>query len=237
MMMDRRLVLFDIDGTLLHSGGCGRAATRLATQEVFGTLGAQEGVSFAGKTDWQILLESLEPAGISRDTIQHNLDTYNQVLARTLAEIIHQFPVRACIGAREVVAVLRDQPETLVGLVTGNVTGIVPIKLRAAAYDPADFKVGAYGSEGWERPMLPPLALRRAIEYSGFSFTPDQVVIIGDTPGDVSCAASIGARTIAVATGPYSGDQLRACQPNFMFENMADTEKILAAIWGNSHSG
>jgi phosphoglycolate phosphatase-like HAD superfamily hydrolase len=197
----------------------------------------QETVSFAGKTDWQILIESLEPAGISRTTIERHVEAYNQSLSRVLAEIIHQFPVRPCAGAREVVAALRDQPGVLVGLVTGNVTGIVPVKLRAANFDPADFKIGAYGSEGWERPMLPPLALRRAQAYSGVSYTPDQVVIIGDTPGDVSCAASIGARTIAVATGPYSVEQLRACQPDHVFETMADTRAVLAAVWGSNRSG
>jgi phosphoglycolate phosphatase len=205
-------------------------------QEVFHTIGTLDVVSFAGKTDWQILLESLEPAGISTQHVQARLEQYNQTAARHLARIVDQFPIKACVGAREVVTALRGHPRAVVGLVTGNTAALVPIKLCAAGYDPADFKVGAYGSEGWDRSMLPPLALSRARAYSGVNFAPEQVVIIGDTPGDIACAASIGARTIAVATGPYSADQLREYQPDHVFETMADTEAFLSAIFQDGHA-
>ena len=102
------LVLFDIDGTLLHSGGCGRAATRLALQETFGTVGALDEVNFAGKTDWQILLEVLGPVGVSAQHIQDSLARHNEAVARQLAQIIHEFPVRPCIGAPDVAT--RDEP-------------------------------------------------------------------------------------------------------------------------------
>jgi phosphoglycolate phosphatase len=231
-----QLVLFDIDGTLLDSGGCGRAAIRLAMQEVFDTMGTLDTVNFAGKTDWQILLESLEPAGFSTQHVQAQLERYQLVMARHLTQIVGQFPVTPCVGALEVVTALREHPQAVVGLVTGNAAALVPIKLRAAGYDPADFKVGAYGSEGWDRSMLPPLALSRARAYSGASFAPEQIVIIGDTPGDITCAASIGARTIAVATGPYSVSQLREYRPDHVFETMADTQAVLSAIFENNHA-
>jgi phosphoglycolate phosphatase len=231
-----QLVLFDIDGTLLDSGGCGRAATRLAMQEVFDTTGTLDTVNFAGKTDWQILLESLESAGLSTQHVQAQREWYHLVMARHLTQIAGQFPITPCVGAREVVTALRKHPQAVVGLVTGNAAALVPIKLRAAGYDPADFKVGAYGSEGWDRSMLPPLALSRARAYSGVSFAPEQIVIIGDTPGDITCAASIGARTIAVATGPYSVPQLREFRPDHVFETMADTQAVLSAIFENNHA-
>jgi len=129
------LILFDIDGTLLDSGGCGRTATRRAMQEVFHTTGALDRVNFAGKTDWQILLEALEPAGISAQQVQVRLQQYNQTVARHLAQIAGQFPIKPCIGAPEVVTALRTHPGALVGLVTGNMAALVPIKLRAAGYD------------------------------------------------------------------------------------------------------
>jgi len=232
-MHDKTLVLFDIDGTLLSSGGCGRAATGLAMQEVFGTIGLLDSTNFAGKTDWQILLEALEPAGISREAVQDRLDRYNTTVARVIGEIIADFPLRPCPGALEIVAALRANAAVLVGLVTGNMIGIVAPKLQAAGFDPADFKVGAFGSEGWERSMLPPLALRRAREYSGDNYAPRQVVIVGDTPGDIACAKSIDARTVAVATGPFNVDQLRACKPDHVFGNMADTDSFLAALYQN----
>jgi len=224
------LVLFDIDGTLLHSGGCGRAATRLAIQDVFGTTGNLDEVSFAGKTDWQILLEALTPAGITAEEIEARLAEYNRVVARQLAAIISGCPVRPCAGAPALVAALRADPAVLLGLVTGNMAGLVPIKLRAAGFDPADFPIGAFGSEGWNRAMLPPLALARANAFNGADFAPDHVVIIGDTPGDIACAHSIGARTIAVATGPFSAGELAACQPDGLFATLEDTNAVLRAI-------
>jgi len=117
-MTKTHLVLFDIDGTLLHSidgtllhsGGCGRAATLLALQDVFGTVGAIDDVDFAGKTDWQILLEALEPAGFSGQAIQTQLGAYNEAVSRRLREIIAGFPVCPCAGAPEVVSALRKNP-------------------------------------------------------------------------------------------------------------------------------
>ncbi|MBN2304122.1 MAG: HAD hydrolase-like protein [Anaerolineae bacterium] len=234
-MPHKHLVLFDIDGTLLHSGGCGRAASRLATLEVFGTIGILDDVNFAGKTDWQILLEALIPANISGEHIQQRLDIFNQVVAHHLAAIIADFPVRPCAGAPEVVAALCENPAVVIGIVTGNMAGLVPIKLRQAGYDPGDFKVGAFGSEGWKRSMLPPLALERAQTHSGGTFAPERIVIIGDTPNDITCAESIQARTLAVATGPFSVDALRSHQPTHLFDTLADTGAVLSAILQNGH--
>lgn len=231
------LVLFDIDGTLLHSGGCGRAATRLAVQEVFGTVGTLDTVSFAGKTDWQILLEALAPANISAAQIAAQIDTYNQTVARHLSEIIASFAVHPCPGAPALVAALRADPTVLLGLVTGNMAALVPIKLRAAGYDPADFAVAAYGSEGWDRAMLPPLALERARALNRADFAPEKVVIIGDTPGDIACAQSIGARTVAVATGPFSVAQLARHRPSYVFPTLEDTSAVLHAILNDGYGG
>jgi phosphoglycolate phosphatase-like HAD superfamily hydrolase len=231
------LVLFDIDGTLLLSGGCGRAATRLAMQDVFGTVGTLDRVSFAGKTDWQILLEALQSTGITPDQVAARLDAYNQAVARRLSEIIADFPVRACPGAPALVTALRAHPAVLLGLVTGNMATLVPIKLRAAGYDPADFAVAAYGSEGWDRAMLPPLALERARALNGADFAPDNVVIIGDTPGDIACARSIGARTVAVATGPFSMAQLAQHGPSYVFPTLEDTPAVLHAILNDGYGG
>jgi phosphoglycolate phosphatase-like HAD superfamily hydrolase len=229
------LVLFDIDGTLLHSGGCGRAATNLAVREVFGTTGHLDQVNFAGKTDWQILLEALEPAGFTAGQVQAQLATYNETVARHLSAIIGSFPVRPCVGAPQVIMALRSNPQVLVGLVTGNMRGIVTTKLSAAGYDPQDFKIGAFGSEGWRRSMLPPLALERARMYTGGDFLPHHILIIGDTPDDITCAQSIGARALAVATGPFNVDTLRHHHPSHVFETLADTDAVLAAIFQDGH--
>ena len=229
-MTVQHLVLFDIDGTLLHSGGCGRAATRLAIQDVFGTVGALDEVNFAGKTDWEILREALLPVGVTAETIAARIPTYMRTVAQRLGAIIGDFPVRPCPGAPQVVAALAQRPDVLLGLVTGNMEPLVPIKLRAAGYDPRLFKVGAYGSEGWDRDMLPPLALERAREFAGVDFAPQYVVIVGDTPRDITCAVGIGARTVAVATGWYDVPALQAEHPTHVFETMEDTAQVLRAI-------
>lgn len=234
MMQNRQdtrwLILFDIDGTLLHSGGCGRAASQIAIRELFGTTGSLDTVNFAGKTDWQILLEALLPAGFTRHDIETRLAEYDTTVARCLEQVIVTFPVQPCAGAPEVVAALRAHPQVMVGLVTGNMAGLVPIKLRAAGYNPADFAVGAFGSEGWDRAMLPPLALQRAAALAGANFAPEYIVIIGDTPGDIACAASIGARSLAVATGPFTVDELRVFNPTYLFATLEDRRAVLAAL-------
>lgn len=236
MADDRVLALFDIDGTLLHSGGCGRAATQLALVDVFGTKGILDKVNFAGKTDWQILQEALEPVGFSAGEIEAQLTQQNETVARRLIEIIDDFPVRPCMGALEVVAAIKANPRVVLGLVTGNMPALVPIKLRAAGFDPADFKIGAFGSEGWERAMLPPLALARARAYANTDFAPEHIVIIGDTPDDITCAASVQGRTIAVATGPFNVAELRAHQPDHVFETMQDHERVIAAVLHNGQT-
>lgn len=225
------LILFDIDGTLLNSGGCGRAATRLALAEVFGTAGEADTIAFAGKTDWQITIEALESAGVARAEIDARLDDYHAAVTRHLSALIDSFPVRACPGTHALVAALKARGDVLLGLVTGNMTGLIPVKLRTAGFNPEDFRVGAFGSDGWERSMLPPLALARAEALAGRSFPPEQVAIIGDTPGDIACAASIGARTLAVATGPFTAEQLRACGPTYVFDTLVETETVLSALF------
>ncbi len=232
-MQSSRLVLFDIDGTLLHSAGCGHAATRLAVAEVFGTPGLIDEIHFAGKTDWQILLEALQPVGITPDHVRDSLSRYNHVVSETIRAIIGDFPVKPCPGAPDAVARLRHRSDVLLGLVTGNMEGIASIKLHAAGYDASDFKIGAFGSEGWKRAMLPPIAVERAQALSGRHFKGKQIVIIGDTPEDVACAGSVDGRSIAVATGPFKPDQLRTHHPDFVFELLARTDDVLTAIFAD----
>lgn len=237
MQHPKYLVLFDIDGTLLKAWGCGLQALKLAMLEVFGTYGSMDSVHFPGKTDWGILIEALAETGITPADIEPQVSTYNAALLRHLTAIIPDYTVEACPGAPEVVAALHANPAVMLGLVTGNMSKIVALKLTTAGFDPAHFPVGAFGSEGWERAMLPPIALQRAEAASGVCFEPENVVIIGDTPGDISCAQSIGARTIAVATGPFTSAELRAHSPTHTFESMADPDAILAAILRNGHRG
>ena len=232
------LVLFDIDGTLVKAWGRGMIALKRAALEIFGTYGTMDGMSFAGMTDWQILIAALADAGITAEDIAPQIATYNTCLARHVADLLPEGPIEPCPGAPEVVSALAANPDVLIGLVTGNMSEIVHGKLRRAGYDPAAFKVGAFGSEGWERSMLPPLALKRAEELTGAHFAPESVVVVGDTPMDIACAQSIGARTLAVGTGPsHTAEELRAYNPTYAFVWMADPDAILAAILHDCQQG
>jgi phosphoglycolate phosphatase-like HAD superfamily hydrolase len=178
--MTTRLVLFDIDGTLLLSAGAGRRAIMAAMHDLLPAGNGYDQVRFDGKTDPQIVSELLAAAG---DAEPRN-------------------PAR-------------------IGLV---------LDLRAAGLDPGRFRVGAYGSDSHHRPDLPPIATRRAAELLGHEPEGDRVVIIGDTPADVTCGAGIGARAIAVATGSYPIEELEAYLPWRAFPDLGDTTAVVEAI-------
>ncbi len=223
------LILFDIDNTLIFGKGVGREASERAMLELFGSSGTLATHQFRGKTDWGTLIELLTPLGLVRDQIDAVMPTYNTTLGKHFASIVHRFPVEPCPGGHELVAALSARPDVLLGIVTGNVETVAPLKLAAGGYDPNVFRVGAYGNEAHDRTLLPPIALQRAIAYQGTSF--ERVVIIGDTPDDIECARSIQARCIGVATGSFSRAELEAHQPAVVLDSLADLDATLTAIF------
>lgn len=221
------LVLFDIDGTLLHTQGAGRESTRDAMIEVFGTCSTIETHQFGGKTDWYTLIELLTPHGITPQQIADRMAHYDQVVGRHLERIIAGRSAAPLPGALEAVQTLRSRPDVVLGIVTGNCTSTANIKLRAAGFDPAWFPIGAYGSEAIERDHLTPIALQRAIDHSRRHFHPDQTVVIGDTVADIQCGRVIGARVIAVATGHNSRDDLIAARPDHLLDDLTTLLNVL----------
>lgn len=215
-----RLLLFDIDGTLLWTNGAGREATRLAMIEVFGTEAGIANHQFGGKTDWRTLVDLLGADGFTPDDIQRQIPAFHEAMTRNLTNIIASYTVEACPGALSLIEALRQRDDVLLGLVTGNVQDAAAIKLRAAGYDPAWFPVGAYGHEAMERNDLPAIALRRAVEYYRCPLQPQDVLIIGDTPADVSCARALGALAVAVGTGFCERAELIACNPNHFIDDL-----------------
>jgi len=213
------LILFDIDGTLLWPKGAGRASTREAMLELFGTIGRLETHDFGGKTDWHTLTQVLAEEGYSADDIGRFMPAYEQAMERHLTRLVRDFPIEACPGARDLVAELRRR-DILLGLVTGNVSTTAPIKLRAAGFDPSWFPVGAYGSESHDRDKLPALALQRAIRYRQRPIAPEQVIVVGDTVDDIRCARAVGAVAVAVLTGYCPPEDLVAAQPDNLLDNL-----------------
>jgi phosphoglycolate phosphatase-like HAD superfamily hydrolase len=231
-----KLVLFDIDGTLLGTDGAGRRAIHRALLDETGTAGPIEQYRFDGKTDPQIIGELLALAGhagardracidaVCRRYVEHlraELDKPTQ--ATTLMP-----GTRALLGALEA---HEAAGRALVGLLTGNLASGAALKLRSAGLDPGRFRVGAYGSDSARRADLPAVAAERAAALTGRAVRGSDVIVLGDTPDDVACGRPIGARCVAVATGFYDVAALRAAGAAYVFETLADTARVLDAIF------
>ena len=229
-----RLVLFDIDGTILLTAGAGRRAIVAALEEEIPYSDAFERVRFDGKTDPQIVVELLEAAGEpgphAAERVAAVCRRYVTHLARELA--LPTTRTRLMPGVAPLLDRLEREDGMVVGLLTGNVAEGAALKLRSGGIDPGRFRVGAYGSDSSRRPELPAIAARRAEPYFGRVPEGSEVVIIGDTPADVHCGQGIAARAIAVATGGYSIADLEACGPHAVFADLSDTERVLEAILG-----
>jgi phosphoglycolate phosphatase-like HAD superfamily hydrolase len=230
-----RLILFDIDGTLLWTDGAGRRAIQRALLDEMGTAGPIEQYRFDGKTDPQIVHELLTLAGHPEAEAEQRIAAvcrrYVDLLAAELAKPAQT--TRLLPGVRELLADLERHEaagRALVGLLTGNVEGGAALKLRSAGLDPARFAVGAFGSDSPRRPDLPAIAAERAARRTNRTFTGAEIVIVGDTPDDVVCGRPIGARTVAVATGFYDVAQLRAAGAAHVFEHLSDTGAVTSAL-------
>ncbi len=226
-----RLVLFDIDGTILSSNGAAASAFRNALEEVFGTSGPKRGYSFAGRTDPQIAHDLLAMAGLDEATIQEGLPRAWDLYLEGLAFELETVAATVYPGVVEILDRLDTEADAIVGLLTGNIVGGARLKLEAADIDFDRFKVGAYGSDHRERSALPAIAVDRAEASFGRRFEGKSVVIIGDTPADVACGEHLGVRTIAVATGTYTAGQLEPCGPDHLFDDLADTDAVWRAIF------
>ena len=220
-MGDLKVVLFDIDGTLLISRGIGREAKRLAMLECFGMTGDLDNHVFGGKTDWRIVAELLAPHGVSSADVGRAMPAYETVMARHMRAIRERFQAEAIPYTLELVSALRKRENTLVGLVTGNTSKTAAIKLEMAGFDPAWFPVGAFGNESAEREDLTRLALQRARDLAGVAIYGGDVVVIGDTPDDIKAARAIDAVAVAVCTGYVTRDQLIAADPDFLLADLS----------------
>jgi len=227
-----KLVLFDIDGTILWSDGAGRRAMTAALTRVFGVAGPTE-YRYDGKTDPQIVRDLMRAAGHSDATIDARMDalasSYLSLLEEELAS--GRRGMRVFEGVSELIAALEARADAVVGLLTGNFCDGARLKLSAAGLDVDRFRVGAYGSDDAHRPALPAVAMRRAREALGMELRGEDLVVIGDTPADIECARSAGARAVAVATGRYSVEELAAHGPAAVFATLADTGAVVEAIF------
>jgi phosphoglycolate phosphatase-like HAD superfamily hydrolase len=226
------LVLFDIDGTLLLTAGAGRRAIVAALGEEVDDPRAFEGIRFDGKTDPQIVAEMLEAAGQLEPREPERIRRLCHRYVGLLALELERPTTRTTLmpGVQSLLDRLEARSGVVLGLLTGNVAEGAALKLRSGGIDPSRFRVGAYGSDAAQRPMLPEIAVRRAEPFFGRVPRGSEVVIIGDTPADIYCGEGISARAVGVATGSYSVSDLAGCGPHAVFEDLSDTETVLEAI-------
>ena len=223
-----RLILFDIDGTLVH-GGPAKEAFHAAMVATFGMAGDFEVHSFAGKTDPQIARELLEGAGLDERAVNRGFPALWERYLEELETRLSGSPMSVLHGVTEVMEALEGSGGAALGLVTGNIAGGARLKLGSVGLVER-FRVGSYGSDDEIRNHLPGIAIRRAREHFRRSFQPDDVVVVGDTPRDVACGRHEGTRTLGVATGRYDALSLREAGADHVFDDLSDTVAVLDAL-------
>ncbi len=218
-----RLILFDIDGTLIDSGGAGVRALDLALKELFAIEKGFQGISMAGKTDPLIMREGLVKHGIS---VNGNLESVIEVYLRHLQKEVQNDRKKLKPGVYDILEKLRNMTGIVLGLLTGNLEMGARIKLAPFNINEY-FPAGAFGSDDEDRNMLLPVAVRRFQELMEDSIRIEECVVIGDTPRDVECAKIYGASCFAVATGPYSAGALREAGADYVADDLSDYTPLI----------
>jgi phosphoglycolate phosphatase len=220
-----RLVLFDIDGTLIQTGRAGLRGMNAAFRRLHGRDDALTGISFAGRTDRAIVADAFQALGVDADA-----ETTDALRDAYLGHLIEEMgkPVpdsRVLPGVHASLAALESRADIALGLLTGNYRRGAAIKLgHFGLWD--RFRFGAFGDEHTDRRELVPVALEAAHRAIGVRLHASRAVVIGDTPLDVDCAHAHGALAIAVATGPFSRDELAAHKPDLLLESLEDVAAL-----------
>jgi phosphoglycolate phosphatase len=201
-------------------------------RQLFGTAGPVDTYQMSGKTDSHIIMDLLTAVGIDRAKIKARLPAIYERMAEKGQEIFPLRNMQVCAGIPELLTALNQRNDVLLGLLTGNAQLTAPVKLLAAGIDPAQFKVGAYGSDAVDRNQLPAISISRANQLTGHEFGGNNTIIIGDTPADILCARSGRAMAIAVASGWHSTTTLAKYRPDYLFDDLTDTAQIIEALLG-----
>ena len=223
----KHLLLWDIDGTLIASGGAGMRAIQQALRTVFAIDGSLEDIDFAGRTDTWIMR-----AIFRKFDLPATPEAFTRLFEGYLAELPRALDnphARVLPGVREILAAVAHHGGIAQGLLTGNMQRSAQVKLAYhGLWD--HFAFGAFADDSEHRNELGAHAIRRALERHGVNFAADDIWVIGDTPHDIACGKFIGARTLAVATGGSSMAQLLAHQPTAVLETLADTDAVLRLL-------
>jgi phosphoglycolate phosphatase len=224
-----RLVLFDIDGTLIHTARAGLRGMNAAFRDLHGTDDALAGISFAGRTDRSIVIDAFRQLGLDLTPAAFDAlrDAYLAHLPVELGRALSGTKVLP--GVTAALDALEERSDVSLGLLTGNYQRGAEIKLSHFGLWKR-FGFGAFGDAHTDRRDLVPLAIEAAERAIGERVPAERVVVIGDTPLDVDCARAHGACGIAVATGPFTRDELARSLPDVLLETLEDLPALLAAI-------
>ena len=227
-----RVLLWDIDGTLMRSvrAGSFKDYTIPMLEEVFGTAGRLPEMKVAGMTDLQIVAEALKHEGFTHEHIRervHELrESYMNAMRKFTGNGEQVFEVLP--GVREVLQAVHDHPLYQSALVTGNIEPAAWLKVEITGLAEFFTLPGAFGDESHDRRDLPALAANRIRKHLQIDLTPEQFIVIGDTPNDIECAKHFGARSLAVDTGRfYSTEDLIACKPDALLANLSDLDLVM----------
>lgn len=226
-MSDQKLLLWDIDGTLVSTGRAGEFALDSALDRCFGIKGSIEHVDYRGRTDRRIGEMLLELHGVERSpqNLHDFMETYLVCLEQELPRregVVHP-------GILDILELGRHKKHLVNALLTGNLERGAKLKLEHYKVWHF-FEFGAFADDSANRNDLGPVALRRAVEKKGLHIPPERVFVIGDTPHDIACARVIGAKAIAVATGGYPKDELEAHTPDALFDDFRHPEEFFRLI-------
>jgi len=224
-----KLLLWDIDGTLIASGGAGMRALGAALREVFAIDGSINDIDFAGRTDRWIMRQIFAKFALA--ATEENFARLTDGYIAALPAALRGRGVRALPGVPGLLAAARARGDAALGLLTGNLRCGAEVKLSSRnlwAY----FPFGAFADDSEDRNQLGPHALRRARAHHGVDFAPADTWVIGDTPHDIVCARAFGARAAAVATGRHTTDELRAAAPDAVFSDFSDAAAFWRAVDG-----
>jgi phosphoglycolate phosphatase len=227
----KRLVLFDIDGTLLSAGPSARTAFQSALVDVFGTSGDVDGYAFEGRLDPYILMELMQAAGVPDETIALRRGDAMALYLDRLEDGLRARPPVLKPGVLQLLDALEKVPGLVPALLTGNVERGARVKLSAAGLWHR-FAFGVWGDDASCREALGPVALERVRPATGLAFTGSECAVVGDSRYDIACGLAIGARAIAVATGRTALPALEAAGAHVVLADLSDTDRALEAILG-----
>jgi phosphoglycolate phosphatase len=231
----RRLILWDIDGTLLSAGAAARDVFDQAVTAAVGRDPGGHGVSMSGKTDPQIALEILASMALSESDARRHLPAVLQDLERRLEHAVHLIRANGLVhpGVKEVLARLDADPEALQSVLTGNLAANARLKLGAFGLDRwLHLDVAATGSDDHERTNLVPVALDKVEARYGRRLDPADVWVVGDTPLDLACARAGGARCLLVATGRARFDELSGLGADAALPDLTDVDRAVEILTG-----